>query len=124
MNAADGYVMSSAWEGMPGVLLEASATALPIVSTNVSGSCEIVLDHLSGFLVPTRNPEQLAQSMMSVMSLSSSEQTRMGSLGRSHVLNHFSLDKGVETWEKLYLDLIQQKCSGSFNDIGQRMHKK
>ncbi|MEH1947635.1 MAG: glycosyltransferase, partial [Nostoc sp.] len=49
MNGADAYLMSSAWEGMPMVLLEAAATQLPVVTTDVGGIKEIVLDGESGF---------------------------------------------------------------------------
>ena len=42
-NAADGYVMSSAWEGTPNVLLEAASSGLPIVATDVGDNRYIVL---------------------------------------------------------------------------------
>ena len=51
MNAADAYLMSSAYEGLPMVLLEAAATELPMVATNVGGNREIVLEGQDGYLV-------------------------------------------------------------------------
>jgi glycosyltransferase involved in cell wall biosynthesis len=56
MSAADGYVMSSAWEGMPMVLLEAAAAGLPIVATMAGGNPKVVRNEETGFLVPTRDP--------------------------------------------------------------------
>jgi glycosyltransferase involved in cell wall biosynthesis len=58
MSAADAYVMSSAWEGMPMVLLEAAAAGLPIVSTVVGGNDEVVRDQESGFLVPPGDSDE------------------------------------------------------------------
>ena len=61
------FLMSSAWEGLPMVLLEAGASALPVVATDVGGSRAAVLDGMSGYLVPARQPQELARAMRTVM---------------------------------------------------------
>ena len=109
MNAADAYVMSSAWEGMPNVLLEASATGLPIVATNVGGNSEIVLDGKTGFLVPPKDPEALAQAMLRLMELPEEERRKMGQAGREHISANFNLGRVVGMWESLYRDLLRRK---------------
>ncbi len=109
MNAADAYVMSSAWEGMPNVLLEASATGLPIIATDVGGNSEVVIDGKTGFLVPPKQPELLARTMLRVMDLPQEERLRMGKAGRRHVEANYSLDRIVDQWEALYRELLARK---------------
>ena len=109
MNAADAYVMSSSWEGMPMVLLEASATGLPIVATDVGGNREVVLDGVTGFLVPPRNPEALAEAMLRMMNLPEEKRREMGRAARKHVEENFSLDHVVDLWEALYKELLERK---------------
>jgi glycosyltransferase involved in cell wall biosynthesis len=109
MNAADAYVMSSSREGMPNVLLEASATGLPIVATDVGGNREIVLDGVTGFLVPPRNPEALARAMLRIMDLSDEERKEMGERARKHIEVKFNLDRVVDLWEILYYELLEKK---------------
>jgi glycosyltransferase involved in cell wall biosynthesis len=109
MSAADGYVMSSAWEGMPMVLLEAAAAALPIVATNVGGNGEVVRDNESGYLVPPREPAALADAMRRLMHLAAAERRLMGSRGREHVRIHYGLDRVAEDWERLYADVLARK---------------
>jgi glycosyltransferase involved in cell wall biosynthesis len=109
MNAADAYVMSSSWEGMPMVLLEASATGLPIVATDVGGNREVVLDGITGFLVPPRNPEALAEAMLRMMDLPEEKRREMGKAARQHIEKNFSLDRIVDMWEALYKELLEQK---------------
>lgn len=109
MNAADAYVMSSAWEGMPMVLLEAAATGLPIVATNVGGNSELVLDGQTGFLVPPRDPQALAEAMLCLMRLPYEIRQSMGQAGRTHVEAHYDLERVVDQWEALYCELLQRK---------------
>jgi len=109
MNAADAYVMSSAWEGMPMVLLEASATGLPIVATDVGGNREVVLHNKTGFLVPPKDSHALAQAMLRLMDMPEEERQAMGKAAREHIEANFSLDQVVARWEALYRELLAKK---------------
>jgi glycosyltransferase involved in cell wall biosynthesis len=109
MSAADAYVLSSAWEGMPMVLLEAAAAGLPIVSTVVGGNDEVVRDQESGFLVPPRDPDGLGMAMVRLMELPDADRRSMGERGREHVRAHYGLSRVVERWEDLYREILARK---------------
>jgi len=109
LNATDAFVLPSLWEGMPLTLLEASATALPIVATDVGGNAEVVLEGKTGYLVPVRDTNALAQAMLRVMSLSEADRITMGQAGRKHIVQNFDLERVVDRWEALYRELLQRK---------------
>jgi glycosyltransferase involved in cell wall biosynthesis len=109
VSAADGYVMSSAWEGMPMVLLEAAAGGLPIVTTRVGGNEEAVLDEETGFLAPPRDSEALAASMLRLMGLTEAERRTLGERGREHVRMRYGLSKVADRWEDLYREVLARK---------------
>jgi len=109
MAAADGYVMSSAWEGMPIALLEAGAAGLPIVATRVGGNHEVVRDGESGFLVPPRDSEALGQAMLRLMEQAPERRRDMGERGREHVRVHYGLGRVVERWQDLYRQVSVRK---------------
>ncbi len=106
MNAADLYVMASAWEGLPMVLLEASACELPIVATDVGGTGEIVVDGRTGYLVPAQNPRALATALDTALKLPKSARRALGKFARHHATQHYDLEKVVDRWERLYLELL------------------
>jgi glycosyltransferase involved in cell wall biosynthesis len=109
MSAADGYIMSSEWEGMPMVLLEAAAAGLPIVTTDVGGNREVVRDGETGFLVRPRDPAQLGRAMLRLMALPASERRAMGARGHEHVRAHYSLSRTVERWEEVYREVLSRR---------------
>ncbi|HVQ48144.1 MAG TPA: glycosyltransferase [Gemmatimonadales bacterium] len=109
MAAADGYVMSSAWEGMPIALLEAGAAGLPIVATRVGGNHEVVRDGESGFLVPPRDAAALGQAMLRLMEQAPERRRDMGERGREHVRVHYGLGRVVERWQDLYRQVSVRK---------------
>jgi glycosyltransferase involved in cell wall biosynthesis len=109
MRSADAYVMSSAWEGMPMVLLEASAAALPVVATAVGGNREVVRDGESGYLVPPSDAEALSDAMLRLMELPAASRRAMGELGREHVRTHYGLTRVVDRWEDLYREVLARR---------------
>jgi len=99
--AANAFVMSSQWEGLPMVLLEAAAQALPIVCTDVGGCSEVVRPELGGVLTG-RSHEAIASGMLSVMDLHADERTKIGNDLRNLVRSEFDMATVVRRWEELY----------------------
>src|SRR5262245_29260894 len=109
MTVADGYVMSSAWEGMPMVLLEAAAAGLPIVATRVGGNQEVVREGVTGFLAPPGDDGALAAALLRLMALPEAERRAMGARGHDHVRQHYGLGRVVERYEAAYREVLRRK---------------
>ncbi|MEM2129723.1 MAG: glycosyltransferase [Candidatus Bathyarchaeia archaeon] len=108
MSAADAFILSSAWEGLPLVLLEASASELPIVATDVGGNREVVLNEQTGILVPPANPDMLGRAMSRLMQLTDIERRSMGKQARKHVEDNYSLKYVMSLWANLYNKALDQ----------------
>jgi len=104
----DVFVLSSLWEGLPLVILEAMAAAKPVIATRVPGTAEAVVDGKTGILVPLRNSERLAESIKRLLENKNLSQS-MGKAGRRRVSKYFRLDRMVDETEKLYFDLMRSK---------------
>jgi glycosyltransferase involved in cell wall biosynthesis len=100
LDAADGFVLASAWEGMPQVIAEAMAMEKPVVATDVGGVRELVGD--AGTLVPAKDPQALAETMQATMRRSGEERTQLGRAARERILSQFSIDAAADWWEGLY----------------------
>ena len=105
MSAADGYLLSSAWEGMPVVLLEAAAVGLPIVATRVGGVPEVVEDGATGYLAPPGDAEALRRAMERVEAMAPEERVAMGRRGRSLVEERYGTTHVMERWNRIYSEL-------------------
>lgn len=102
MRAVDAYVLSSKWEGLPIVLLEAAASGLPIVATNVGGNGEVVHREINGYLVASENEKELADSMELLMAKSAGERRQMGERGKDYIESHYNIKRIIERWEQIY----------------------
>jgi glycosyltransferase involved in cell wall biosynthesis len=106
MQAADGFVLASRWEGLPMALLEAAACGLPVVATDVPGTRETVDDGRTGRLAAAGNAEQLAAAMTATMRDSPENHHRMGKMARERVIEHFGLEAVLDRWERRYGELL------------------
>jgi len=104
LDAADAFVLSSAWEGMPLVLGEAMAMEKPVVATDVGGVRELVGE--AGIVVPAKDSDALAEAMRQVMSRSSDERAAMGRAARERVCSKFNIEGKADEWEALYRSLV------------------
>jgi glycosyltransferase involved in cell wall biosynthesis len=103
---ADIFVLPSDWEGVSMALLEAMAAGLPVVATSVGGTPEVVMDGVTGFLVPPRDPEALAGALSRLL-LDPDLRQRMGQAGRQRAFDHFNILHTVHQTQALYERLIQ-----------------
>ena len=107
MQAADGFVLSSLWEGLPMGLLEAGACSLPAVATRAPGTPEVIVDAETGWLTPVGDSFALGEAMSRVVSLPFEERLAMGERARQHVMERFSLDAVLDRWEALFDRLLE-----------------
>ena len=99
--ASDLSVLPSHEEGFSNVILESMAAGLPVVATCVGGNPEAVVDGVTGWLVPPRNPKALAAKMIDL--LNNPAKARIwGERGRRRVKEHFATERMVAKHLKLY----------------------
>jgi glycosyltransferase involved in cell wall biosynthesis len=89
MKEADCVVLPSYREGLSKVLIEASSMGLPIVTTNVPGCRDVVIDKVTGFLCEVKNSKDLADKMEKMLLMSSEEKMRMGYYARERAIEVF-----------------------------------
>jgi glycosyltransferase involved in cell wall biosynthesis len=101
LHAADMFVQSSSNEGLSNTMLEALATGLPVVCTDVSGAQECVNDPQTGIVVPVGDSAALAEA---IVSLASDEARRAEMSARAVALirDRYSIEHVAELHEQLY----------------------
>ena len=88
-------------DGLPNVLVEAAAMEVPIVATDVSGVPELVDDGVNGFLVPSRDPQALAERLARLLR-DPSLRAQFAKAGRQRVLRDFDLQNNTRRILRLF----------------------
>ncbi|MDP6538774.1 MAG: glycosyltransferase family 4 protein [Planctomycetota bacterium] len=102
--ASDAFVMSSLWEGLGLVFLEAMACGLPVLSTRVSAIPEVVVEGETGVLVPPGDAPALARELARLAADLDLRRV-LGEAGRERVSSRFGLDRMVEETLDVYREV-------------------
>jgi glycosyltransferase involved in cell wall biosynthesis len=107
---------SSLREGLPLSVLEAMAAGLPVVTTDVGGNREAVIDGVTGLLVPPGDPDALAEALEKLWN-DEAKRASMGKAGRLRVEEHFSAKNMVAETEKIYASILGSGSGGTKSDV-------
>ncbi len=103
--ASDAFVMTSLWEGLGLVFLEAMACGLPVVATRVSAVPEVVVDESTGLLVPPRDAPALAAALTRIADEPALRE-RLGTNGRARVREGFDLARMIDATLDVYREVL------------------
>jgi glycosyltransferase involved in cell wall biosynthesis len=107
LRSLDVFLLTSTTEGIPLALLEAGASEVPAVVTDVGGNGEVVVDGETGFLVEPGDPAAVAEKTAMLLE----DETLRADLGRkarARILEHFSLRGMTAEYETLYRECAKR----------------
>jgi len=105
LGALDIFILPSLSEACPMALLEAMATELPCIASNVGGIPEIIKDRVCGLLVPPKDSKAIAQAIENLLS-DPEKAEEIGKKARERVLSNFSLSICVQKHYEIYNKLL------------------
>jgi sugar transferase (PEP-CTERM/EpsH1 system associated) len=106
LSIVDVFVLNSYSEGLPIAILEAMASSIPVIATNVGGNSEIIgVDSKAGVLIPVDSPNRLANEIFNLVS-DKTKCFRMGATARERVEEKASLNAMVKHYENVYMNSL------------------
>lgn len=103
---ADVFVSASIREGLPMTHLEAMSAKLPIVTTDIPGVREVVVDGETGLLVPPRSPTEITAALSRTLS---NTEIDFGQNGFERAVGDFDISQTVASYENLYKQCIEPR---------------
>jgi len=105
MRLIDIFTLSSLWEGLPRVLVQAALMELPIVTFDVEGAWEVVKENRNGFIVPMRDVDLFADRLNFLIENPETAK-EMGKYGRNVVTDDWDADVMVRKITDVYENLL------------------
>jgi glycosyltransferase involved in cell wall biosynthesis len=117
--AMDVMVLPSLREGFPNVVLEAAASGIPVVTTDVTGARDSVVPGETGLLIPPESPAAITEAVLQLLR-DAELRAQMGRAARIRVCRHFADDDVLSQVTRYYQDLlasaIAEKRTGLVSD--------
>ena len=107
MRSLDCFVLPSLAEGISNTILEAMASGLPVIATNVGGNADLVTAGITGAIVPSADPETMAQEIVRLATQPDTAK-RMGNAGRSIIEQKFSMEAMMAAYQGTYDKLLRR----------------
>lgn len=108
LHNADIMILASLSEGFCNAVIEGQAAGLPVVCSDAGGLPENIEDGVTGFVVPRRNPEAMAEKIIQ-LARDPELRCRMGEAGRERAIGRFELNKQIEAFSRLYQELAARE---------------
>ena len=112
MRGLDCFVLPSLAEGISNTILEAMASGLPVIATNVGGNADLVASGITGSIIPAADPEAMAVEIVRLATQPDAAQS-MGLAGRNLVEKKFSMNAMVTAYQGAYDKLLHRTGASS-----------
>ncbi|MEO0089233.1 MAG: sugar transferase, partial [candidate division WOR-3 bacterium] len=124
IKASDCFVLPSLWEGMPIALLEAMASGIPVIVSNIKGNNEIIIDGVNGFLFSPKNYQELKEKI-SLLIKKQELREKISLKALEDVKRKFNKEKFQEETMKIYQKIkkeakIKKEYSPYLNSLAKR----
>ena len=97
--------LASEYEGQSNAVMEAMAAGIPVVATDIAGNRDLVVDGVTGYLVPVGDRFEFSRRTHWLLD-DSALQRRLGAAGRERILREFTVEQMVARHASLYRELV------------------
>ena len=105
---SDIFVLPSRSEGFSNAIIEAMAASLPVVATNVGGNAEAIENGVSGYIVPSEDPDALAEAILRLVQ-DPERAASMGARGKVIAESKFTEQAMMKSIASAYAAILQEK---------------
>jgi glycosyltransferase involved in cell wall biosynthesis len=105
MKASDVLLLASSWEGLPNVIMEAQATRLAVVASNIDGNAELIQHGQTGRLFEVGNTNEMTQQLLDAVT--HTDQTRTMTNAAFQFIQSWTWDEAIQKYDQLLLSVVE-----------------